>query len=743
MINPSKTISQFPSVKFFAIAIISFFLALKLSYAAQNLKQQNFKYSPQIESESKFGIKRNILDNKLLIPIYQNQEGDQLLFSDLRGRFDDLGSSEYNVAIGYRKLIADTIILDQKQWIIGVYGSIDRLLSKYHHVFLQTMFGAELLSDDYDFRGNIYLPQNKEVVVESLSYVPQLNNSKLGISYVQEKPLKGADIEFGYKLPLNFVQSKLFAGGYYFKGEGYPSISGPRIRAELSFDRDNIKFLPKVLNLTFGLEYQYDQTRGRQIFGLAKFSYKFGANDGNPRQLKNRMTDFIVRDVDVVTNKHQFFDEAIYDDSSGTLRKIHIINANDDLPIAINNADQDCLIILDGSKGNFVLKSAIDLKQGQRLIGGGQNIIFKTKKFSNNNFVYNLSQAKAEISAISNQNKNYLIKLNNDNVIENINFNIDVKANSQSESKQQITKVIYVLDTENTIIKNVSLVAINNEDIYKSYQKLSAIEINNSKNIKIINDGEQKNNMIAGYGTGILVSAANDVTIDGLYFQQNQVNAININYDDNALKSRNIKINNSEFDDNKNTILVSKDKEIAIKEQDIIVEGLTISDSRISNSGQKAIVIDYAKNVTLDNLYIDGVKSHSAQLAAVAINYSSSVRINKMKIIASTEDGLLYSNGYQDFTINGLSAAGFSKNAIHVKNFYGSIIINDAVTETLNGARGLFINHDGSVLSNQIDKPAIGGVNNNFSACKYIGNSKITGYFKVAFTNSLGNGCDI
>jgi hypothetical protein len=385
MINPSKILSQFPSVKLLGvkllvIVIFFFFLGLKFSYAnknlGQNLGQQNFKYSPQIESESKFGIKRNILDNKLLIPIYQNQEGDQLLFSDLRGRFDDLGSSEYNVAIGYRKLIADTIILDQKQWIIGVYGSIDRLLSKYHHVFLQTMFGAELLSDDYDFRGNIYLPQNKEATVESLSYVLQLNNAKLGISYVKEKPLKGADIEFGYKLPLDFAQSKLFAGGYYFKGEGYPSISGPRIRAELSFDHNNIKFIPKALNLTFGLEYQYDQTRGRQIFGLAKFSYKFGMQDGNYHQLKNRMTDFIIRDIDVVTNKHQFFDEAIYDDGSGALRTIHVINANDDLTTAINNAGQDCLIILDSSKGNFVLKSAIDLKQGQMLIGGGQNIIF-------------------------------------------------------------------------------------------------------------------------------------------------------------------------------------------------------------------------------------------------------------------------------------------------------------------------------------------------------------------------------
>jgi hypothetical protein len=737
MINPP---SQFRFIKFFAIAILHFFLALKLVYAGQNFRQQNPRYFPQIASESKFGIKRNILDHKLLIPIYQNQEGEQLLFSDLRGRFDNLGASEYNAAIGYRKLIKDTVILDQKQWIIGVYGSLDRLLSKYHHVFLQAMFGAELLSDDYDFRGNIYLPQNKELLVESLSYIPQLNNSKLGISYVKEKPLKGADVEFGYKLPLNFVQSKLFAGGYYFKGEGYPSISGPRMRAEFSFDHDNIKFLPKALNLVFGLEYQYDQTRGRQIFGVAKFSYKFGVSNNHSHQLKNRMTDFIIRDVDIVTNKHQFFDDAIYDDGSGILRKVYIADASDDLPAIINNAGQDCLIILDGLKGGFSLESAIDLKRGQRLVGGGFDVIFKTGKFPANNFVYNLAKVKAEINAISNQDKDYLIKLNNDNLIENINFNIDVKAKSQSESKQQITKVIYVSDTKNIIIKNVSLTATNNENIYKSYQKLSAIEIRNSKNIQIINDHGQKDNVIAGYGKGVLISASDDVMMDGLYFQQNHLNAINLNYDNKELKSHNIKINNSEFDDNKNAIMISKDKEIAIKSGDVIIEGLDIANSRINNSEQNAIIIDYAKNIALDNIYIDGIKSHAAGSAAIAINDSLSVKINNMKIIAGTEDGLLYSNG-QDLMINGLSIIDPGKNAIHVKNFYGSIIINDAITDIANDARGLFINHDGSVFPNQIDKPFVSGQDNNFGACKYIGNSKTTNYYRVAFTNILGGGC--
>jgi hypothetical protein len=737
MINPLKPKPHI--IRLFTIFIF-FPLSLKLSYAGQNFIRQNPRYFPQIESENKFGIKRNIRDNKLLIPIYQNQEGDQLLFGDLRGRFDSLGSSEYNAAIGYRRLINDTVILDQKQWIVGTYGSIDRLLSKHNHVFLQAMFGAELLSDDYDFRSNIYLPQNKEVVVENLSYITQLNNTKLGISYVKEKPLKGADIEFGYKLPFNFSQSKLFAGGYYFKGEGYPSISGPRIRAESSFNRDDMKFLPKALNLIFGFEYQYDQTRGRQIFGVAKISYKFGISDINVHQLKNRMTDFIVRDVDIVTNKRQFFDDALYDDGSGLLRKIHIVNASDDLAKMINNIDKDCLIILDGSKGDLSLKSSVDLKSGQRLIGGGFDIIFKTAKFSKNNFIYNLAQDKAQINAISNQNEDYLIKLNNDNIIENINFNIDVKASSQSASKQQITKVIYASNIANSTIKNVSLLAVNNENIYKSYQKLSAIEISNSKDINITNARDQKDNLIAGYGTGIMISSSDNITIDGLSFSQNHVNAINIRDDDNALKSHNIKITNSEFEDNKNAITVSKSKEIPLEKQDVIVEGLLIANSRINNSEQKAIIIDYAKNIALDNVYINSIGSNSVGSAAVAIDHSSSVTINNIKIITKTEDGLIYANGYQDLRINGLSIIGASKNAIHVKNFYGSIIINDAITEVSNGARGLFVNHDGTTF-NSSNKPEISGTGNNFSACKYIGNSRVTNYFKVTFVNVLGDGC--
>ncbi len=742
MTKAPKILSSFCRIRFLTITIISFFIAFKLASAQGNsaLNRKNYRYFPRIESDNKFSIKRQIRDHKLLIPIYQNQEGDWLLFTDLRGGFDNLGSSQYNAAIGYRKLINDTIILDQKQWIIGFYGSLDRLLSKYHHVFLQAMFGAELLSDDYDFRVNIYLPQNKEMIIEDLSYIPELQRSKLGVTYVKEKPLKGADIEFGYKLPFDFVQSKLFAGGYYFKGDGYPSISGPKIRSEIYFDRGNIKFLPKALNLTFGFEYQYDQTRKEQIFGLAKISYKFGSDWRSDHQLKNRMTDFVVRDVDIVTNKRQFFDDALYD-GSNRLGKIYIISADDDLVAAINEAGQDSAIILDGTKGSFILESSVNLKSGQKLIGGGFDIIFQTAKFPQATFRYGLNKVRAEINAISNQNEEYLIKLNNDSLIENLDFNISAKAKSQSQSKQQITKVIYIQNVENIVIKNISLKATNNEDIYKSYEKLSAIEIANSNHVEIKNDQNQKENLIAGYGNGMLILGASDLNIEGLNFRQNHVAAVNVSDGDLDSKSYNIKIDNSEFDDNKNAIMIGKDRGLAIKEAENIISGLTIANSHINNSEQKAIIINYAKNVILDNIYVDGIKSHSAGSTAVAINYSADVKINNSRIIAGSEDGLLYGHGSQDLIINDLSISGISKNAIHVKNFYGSIIINNSVTEVLNGARGLFVNHDGNVISNQLYRPSIGGQNNNFGACKYIGNSRASGYFTVDLGSSFGDGC--
>lgn len=710
---------------------------LPLAYA-------NAAYLPRIAGQNRFSAKRNIRDHQILLPIYSNKEGDDLIFTNLGGKFDNLGSSEYNIAVGYRKLISDSIILDQKQWIRGFYISLDRLASKYNHVFLQTTIGVEFLSQDYDFRTNVYLPQNKEMVIDNLSFTPQLNNSKLSISYVKEKPLKGADIEFGYKIPSSMVQSKLFAGGYYFKGEGYPSLSGPRIRAEIAIDNNNLSLLPKAMDLTMGFEYQYDKVRKEQLYGIIKICYRFGSVDQNNYQLKNRMTDFIVRDVDIVTSKRKLFDDALHQKNSGEIKKVYVVHPSDNLASVVNNAEANSVIILDGGNGGFNLDSSIELKEGQELVGGSIDLVFKTKKFFQRNFLYHLDQPDSYINAVSNQNQDYLVKLGNGNLIKNLNFHIETKAKSESIFKKQINRVIYVKNVQNASIANVGLSATNNENDYKSYQKLSAIEIFNSRHIKISNDSSHSNNLVAGYGNAVLISKADDVTIDGLNFYNNHVGAIHIYGNDLDEKSSDIKISHSFFDTNKNSIIVDHHQQLAIDQQNHIVEGLMIGDSDIVNSEQKAIIINRAKNVSIDKINVSGIQSKSLDSSAIAINYSSNVELTNSKINAGTADGLLYSSGDLNFLIDNLSVLGVKQNAIHIKNFYGSVKINDTTAQfTDNFTRGLLVSHNGNFMQNQLSKPEISGYNNNFGSCKYIGSSKSTSYYNVNLTNDSGVNCGL
>ncbi len=265
------------------------------------------------------GIKSSIGSGKLLIPLYQTKEADRLVYTDLRGSFDDVGSSGYNVGIGFRQLINNGNFLNQPAWIIGAYGFRDRLYGDYGNKFEQTTIGFEALSNKYDFRVNLYIPDHKKYqhVYYSRTYNEYGFMARLERTtkedYIEEKALRGADAEFGYKLPIK-ANTKLFAGYYYFDGNHeYKSVYGPRIRAEIKFDQDHLKFLPQALSITFGSEYQYDDVRGSRAAAILKLTYQFGKNYQNyidsssyhKDNLINRMNEFAVRDEVVIGKKNK------------------------------------------------------------------------------------------------------------------------------------------------------------------------------------------------------------------------------------------------------------------------------------------------------------------------------------------------------------------------------------------------------------------------------------------------------
>lgn len=85
------------------------------------------------------------------MPIAQNEEN--LLFADIRGMHDSNMAIEGNFGLGFRHLYYPHMIM-------GIYGFFDRRRSEFDNYYYQGTFGAECLTEKYDFRFNYYLPED-------------------------------------------------------------------------------------------------------------------------------------------------------------------------------------------------------------------------------------------------------------------------------------------------------------------------------------------------------------------------------------------------------------------------------------------------------------------------------------------------------------------------------------------------------------------------------------------------------
>jgi len=424
-------------MKFLKIAILSYIVSLSINSAA--IAGDSYKHAPKIETSGKLGNKRDIGDGKITAPLWQNKDGKKLVFGDFRGRFDNLGSSEFNLGLGYRQLI-DYEALGQDQWIIGGYSFIDRLNSRYDNTYKQITIGIEALSEKYDFRANLYLPEDNQQDVNNSGRVSQTALSNFIIEFDQEKAYDGFDVEFGYKLPTNVAEVKIFGGYFYFDESGinevgYQDISGPKIRGEVLLNEYHSKYIPKNVEVGFGFEYQSDEVFGDQIFGVAKISYSFGSNGfkNKGNDLRSRMTEFAIRDIDIRSTAKTFKEDALILVNGRTFENAIVLNANDEggLENAFANATDGTLIVLDGDSGEFTLSEDLNLvDNNQFLVGGG---VYEFVAANNRSIIstHNIgSGSNAVISSNDGNIKN--INLSGDNLsIHNIDFqNIKIDASA-------------------------------------------------------------------------------------------------------------------------------------------------------------------------------------------------------------------------------------------------------------------------------------------------------------------------
>lgn len=226
--------------------------------------------------------KRTLAGGQLLQPLLQ--DADSLTYLDFRGIFNVGNTNEFNLGLGYRRLVGD------RRWIVGGYVAGDTRESIHNKRYNQISFGLETLSTDWDFRANYYLPITDTKVINPVLSGARFQGHSLFVNSLVEEALDGADIEVGHILPfIPIGETRLFVGGYYFDGDVAPSTGlSPRIRLE---------FRPRK-NIILGTSVQHDDLFGTEARFTIKFSLGYKSETG-VRTLSERMIQFVERDIDI------------------------------------------------------------------------------------------------------------------------------------------------------------------------------------------------------------------------------------------------------------------------------------------------------------------------------------------------------------------------------------------------------------------------------------------------------------
>ncbi len=318
------------------------------------------------------GDQRILGDGLLFVPLWQ--DGETLVFADIRTHVDNDDNFEMNWGLGVRTFVDDDLIF-------GTYAFWDMRDSSEGGIFHQATIGAELLTLDWETRLNAYLPDGGSHLSDR-SFVSLVNNRVLVNTFI-ERGYYGVDAEFGYRLKAwgenDSCELRVFAGGYHFDthASGYQNISGPRGRVELRlYDLD---WLGEGSRVTIGGEIQHDDVRDTQTFAMVRVRIPLGRQSQRQRlsPLRRRMIDRVVRDVDIVTNTNVIVEEAIDTLSNSGFGVVTIEDGtNTTLPATVTAHGRENTIVVDGSKGPVTLPAGtpIDLRNGQKIIGGGAQV---------------------------------------------------------------------------------------------------------------------------------------------------------------------------------------------------------------------------------------------------------------------------------------------------------------------------------------------------------------------------------
>lgn len=351
------------------------------------------KWGPFLDIVGAVGTKRSLGQLDLFVPLAQDER--TLLFGDARFTADDLDSLEGNIGLGARRMLGGG-------WNVGGYGYFDRRRTSTWNTFNQLTFGAEALGTNFDFRANSYLPVGETAKVVSASTSTgftgagtptfSLSGNNLLVNFpgtqstttaIYEYALAGFDAEAGVRVPVFDTKGpydlRFYAGGYRFADGVTPVIAGPRLRLELTNYR--IPELWGGTRFTVGAEYQYDDVRGSQAFASFRLRVPLQAETrrGSLNYQERRMTDPIVRDIDVVAQRGTVTstspgiaastEQAVATAAGSTLAVANAAVATPaQMQTIVTGAGANSTVVMQGS---FATASLTTLQAGQTMIGSG------------------------------------------------------------------------------------------------------------------------------------------------------------------------------------------------------------------------------------------------------------------------------------------------------------------------------------------------------------------------------------
>ena len=223
-----------------------------------------------------------------------------ITYVDFRFMADTRQDQEGNFGLGQRWLNP------KMEYITGVYGYFDRRFSNLGNKYNQLTFGTEYLSTTWDYRANIYVPQNKTFTKKTPR--SETKTSYLGgnqrietTDYVhvqKEVPLRGIDVEIGRCMP-GLPDLRLYTGTYYYQGRAsVVSIKGYQFRSNYNLN-DYVSLQTEV---------KRDNVRKKNYYLGIELRIPIGKESDKNRSLttiEKRMTEAPIRDVDIVANVNE------------------------------------------------------------------------------------------------------------------------------------------------------------------------------------------------------------------------------------------------------------------------------------------------------------------------------------------------------------------------------------------------------------------------------------------------------